>query len=133
VVLTLAAAAVALASPWKFGWIGATAAVILFEVVAFGGGIVQSAVNVGYGSLMLELAPGGSRQSFVSLVNTFIGPTLFLPALGGVLVDAANAPVLFATCGVLALIGARSAWRLPLRRAASPAPEVEPLQPEVPS
>lgn len=133
VALALIAAAVGIASPWKLGWIGTTAAIVLLEIVAFGGGIVQSALNVGYGSLMIELAPAGSRQSFVSLLNTFLGPTMLLPALGGAVVDAASAPVLFAACGVVALIGARSAWRLPRRRHVEPAPEIEALQPEQPS
>ena len=111
--LALLAAAIALASPWKFAWISAHAAVISLEVLAFFGGVVHSALSVGYASLSIELAPPGRRQAFVSLLNTFVGPTMLLPMLGGALLDVSNAPVLFALCGVLALIGSHAASKLP--------------------
>ena len=76
-------------------------------------GVVHSALSVGYASLSIELAPPGRRQAFVSLLNTFVGPTMLLPMLGGALLDVSNAPVLFALCGVLALIGSHAASKLP--------------------
>ena len=47
----------------------------------------------------LGLAPVERRQSFVSLANTFIGPTMLLPLLGGTLVDWTSPPVLFGPPG----------------------------------
>lgn len=111
--LALLAAAIALASPWKLAWISAHAAVIALEVLAFFGGVVHSALSVGYASLSIELAPPGRRQAFVSLLNTFVGPTMLLPMLGGALLDMTNPPLLFALCGVLALIGSHAASKLP--------------------
>ena len=98
--LTLAAALVALLSPWQLGWLGAA----------------QSATVAGYSSLMLTLAPPGRRQAFIGLINTFLGPIMLLPMLGGWLVDRLNAPALFALCAVAALVGVRAAWRLPAAR-----------------
>lgn len=108
-----AAAAVAVASPWRLGLIAAPVAIIILETIAFFGGAVNSGLGVGYASLSIELAPPGERQAFVSLCNTFLGPTMLLPMAGGALLDATSAPVVFTLCGVLALWGAHAASRLP--------------------
>lgn len=109
----LAAAAIAVASPWKLGWIGAGAAVIALEAVTAVGGAAQAGISVAYGSLVIQLAPGGRRQAFVTLANTFVAPSMLLPAVGGALLDRTSAPVVFALAGLGALWGTRSATRLP--------------------
>lgn len=113
VVLAIAACGIALASPVSKGWIGAGTTVTGLELVALLGGAAQSGMLVGYASLVLELAPLDRRQAFVSLANTFIGPTMLLPMLGGAILDRTNPPVLFGLCGAAALIGFRAALRLP--------------------
>jgi len=124
--LGLAAAAIAVASPWKLGWISARAAVLLLEIVACFGGAVHSALGVGFASLSIELAPAGERQAFVSLLNTFVGPTMLLPMLGGALLDRTNAPLVFGVCGAVAFIGARAALGLPPH--GTRAPELAPSE-----
>jgi hypothetical protein len=119
-VLPLSAALVAFASPWGLGWIPAGAAVLALEAVVCLGGAGQSAMTVGYSSLMLLLAPPGRRQAFVGLINTFLGPIMLLPMLGGALVDRLNAPVLFAFCAAVGLVGVRAAWRLADSRGPAP-------------
>jgi hypothetical protein len=114
--LTLAAAAIAVVSPWRLGWLAAGPAVLALEAVFFLGGAAQSATVAGYSSLMLLLAPPGRRQAFIGLINTFLGPLMLLPVLGGALVDWLNAPTLFALCAVAGLVGVRAAWRLPASR-----------------
>jgi MFS family permease len=111
--LAFVACATALASPWWLGWISARGAVVTLEVLASLGGAAQSGILVGYASLVLELAPIERRQSFVSLANTFVGPTMFLPLLGGTLVDWSNPPLLFGISGLVGLVGFRAATRLP--------------------
>jgi hypothetical protein len=123
--LTLAAALVALVSPWRLGWLAAGPAVLALEVVFFLGGAAQSATVAGYSSLMLLLAPPGRRQAFIGLINTFLGPLMLLPMLGGALVDWLGAPVLFALCSAAALVGVRAAWRLPATRGSTAAPAGE--------
>ena len=110
--LPLAAAAIATASPWALHWLPAGAAVLLLEAVVGLGGAAQSAIVVGYSSLMLLLAPPGRRQAFVGLINTFLAPAMLLPTLGGALVDRLNAPLVFLLCSVVALVGVRAAARL---------------------
>ena len=110
--LPLAAATIAIASPWGLGWLPAGAAVLALEAVIGLGGAAQSAIGVGYSSLMLLLAPPGRRQAFVGLINTFLGPAMLLPMLGGALVDWLNAPVLFTLCAAAGIVGVRAAWKL---------------------
>jgi MFS family permease len=121
--LLVSAAIVATLSPWALGLVSARAAVLMLEGIAFFGGAAYSGVAVGYSALVIEMAPAGNRQSFVSLMSTFLGPTLLLPALGGAIADATSAPVLFALCGVAGLVGYRAAARLPASRPAGPAAE----------
>jgi hypothetical protein len=115
-VLTLAAAAIAAASPWRLGWLAAGPAVLALEAVFFLGGAAQSATVAGYSSLMLLLAPPGRRLAFIGLINTFLGPLMLLPMLGGLLVDWLDAPTLFALCSAAGLVGVRAAWRLSAAR-----------------
>jgi hypothetical protein len=117
---TLAAAAVSAASPWWLGWIPAGAAVLALEAVAFLGGAAQSALLVGFGILLLELAPEGRRHSFIGITNTFLGPFMLLPMAGGALVDVIQAPAVFALCSLGALVGHRAARRLPDTRIGGP-------------
>jgi hypothetical protein len=118
--VAVAAAVLGALSPWGFGWIDATTAVVALECVAFAIGATQSAMLVAYGSLLLELPPRGRRLNFLAQMNTFLGPSLAVPVLGGALVDWTNAPVVFALCGVLSLFGYRAACRLPETRGLPP-------------
>ena len=117
--LTLAAAAISLASPARLGWIPARVAVLALEGVMALGGAPHSAILVGYASLAIELAPAGRRQSFVSTMNSFLGPTMLMPAAGGALLDVIGAPALFALCGVVGFVGFRAARLLPAPRRAA--------------
>src|SRR6185295_1054151 len=96
--VSMASAAVAVASPWWLGWLTREHAITTLEAIAFVGGAMQSAMIVGFASLLIELAPHGRRHAFVSLMNSFLGVTMLLPALGGALVDWINPPVLFTLC-----------------------------------
>jgi hypothetical protein len=118
--ITLLAAAIAILSPWRLGWLSAGTAVLAYEAVFLLGGAAQSGMSVGYSSLMLLLAPPGRRQAFVGLINTFLGPFMLLPMLAGALVDRLGAPAVFALCSAVALVGVRAAWRLRDTRATGP-------------
>jgi hypothetical protein len=121
-VLGLGAAVTAALSPWGLGWIATGHAVLLLEALSFASGTVQSGITLAYASLVIQLAPQGGRQSFMGLMNTFLGSTLFLPALGGALVDALNAPAVFALCALGAIPCHLAACRLPAGRAPAAPP-----------
>lgn len=117
-VATGLAALVATASPWRLGWLPSGSAVIALEALTILGGAAQSALLVGYGSLLIELAPPGRRHSFVGLTSTFLGPFMFLPMLGGALVDRLSAPLVFALCALAGIVGHLAARGLPDTRVA---------------
>jgi hypothetical protein len=111
-VLAFVAAALAALSPWSLGWLPAGAVVVALETVMFCGGAAHSGILMAFASLLIELAPGGRRRAFVSLMNSFLGAANLLPMFGGAIVDALDAPVLFALCGLGAILGVRAARRL---------------------
>jgi hypothetical protein len=111
--VSLATALVAYLSPWSLGLLPRSTAVLVLEALVFFGGAAHSGVLVGFGSLLLELAPQGRRIEFVSLTNTFLAPCMLIPVIGGALVDRIHAPAVFALCGLLGLLGLRAALRLP--------------------
>ena len=112
-VLLFASAIVAYLSPWRLGVVTGAAALVLFHAVATLGGAATSGLSIDYNALVLETAPHGDRQSFVSLINAFLAPTTLLPVLGGVVVDTFDAPALFLACGLTGIVGYRAATRLP--------------------
>ena len=116
-VLLFATAALAWASPWQAGLVSASAALLGLELITALGGAAQSGLSVGFAALVLENAPAGQRQSFVSLMNAFLAPTMLLPLLGGAIVDTVNAPSLFLLCGLGSIVGYRAATRMPERAA----------------
>ena len=124
--LSLVAAALAVLSPWSLGVLSRSATVVALELVTMLGGAAHSGLLVAYGSLVIELAPPGARQGFVSMINTFLGPTMLLPMLGGLVVDATSAPALFALCAGAGLVGYRAAVRLPARSSAEGWPASHP-------
>jgi MFS family permease len=117
VVALLAAAVAAAARP---GLLPPGAAVVLLELIAALGGAMHSGVIVAYASLLIELAPPGRRQGFIGLMNTFVGPSMIVPAIGGALVDVIGTPAVFALCSLIAWAGYRAATRLPEVRGLSP-------------
>ena len=115
--LLLASAAITWASPWRAGLIPAGWALLGLDAIAALGGAAQSGLSVGFAAVVLENAPEGQRQSFVSLMYAFLAPTMLLPMLGGGIVDATNAPFLFLLCGIASILGYRAATRMPERAA----------------
>ena len=99
------------------GVISSRAALVALELMAALGGAVHSGVSVAFNAALIEDAPAGQRQGFVSVMYTFLGPTMLLPMLGGFVVDAVNAPFLFLVCGVACVAGYYAASRLPGRAA----------------
>jgi hypothetical protein len=72
-----------------------------------------SGTNIGYQSLLLAIAPVARRPSYVGLMNSFVGPAMLLPALGGLVADATRPEIVFALSFIAALGAIALAARLP--------------------
>jgi len=111
--LALVAALAPAAGPWRALALGA----------AFAGvGATVSGVNIGYQSLLLAIAPVARRPSYVGLMNSFVGPAMVLPVVGGLVADATRPEAVFALSLVAALVAVALAARLPERPATDTAP-----------
>jgi MFS family permease len=113
--MLIASALIAWGSPWRARIIPARTALVALELLAAVGGAAHSGILVAFNAKLIEAAPAGQRQGYVSVMYTFLGPTMLLPMLGGFLVDAVNAPFLFLVCGVVCVTGYVAASGLPGR------------------
>jgi hypothetical protein len=59
-------------------------------------GIVGFGEVIGYSSFAINIAPEERRPTYIGLMNTVMGVVGFLPAVGGVLADAAGLAPVFA-------------------------------------
>ncbi|NOR82344.1 MAG: MFS transporter [Ardenticatenales bacterium] len=81
-------------------------------------GVVTSAGMLGFMNYVLELAPAGSRPTYIGLFNTISGVLVLLPTAGGFLLGVSSYNVLFVlTAAVLAVAHVLS-WHLPPARQA---------------
>lgn len=119
-VILAAAVAVAVLSPWGVNAIAAPRAVLWLEIITGFGGAVASGLSVGFNAMVIQLAPAGRRQAYVSLMHTFLGPTMLFPAIAGAIVDASSAPVVFGLCALAGIVGYRAATALPAAVAEAP-------------
>ena len=102
--------------PWP-GWVLAGAFVLQ--------GAAVSGASIGFQSLLLAIAPAARRPSYVGLMNSFLAPTMALPALAGLGVDFAGPRLVFVLalgCGVIAWRLADRLPRLAHERALEPDP-----------
>jgi Na+/melibiose symporter-like transporter len=102
--VALAALFVPAAGPWRGLAMG----------LAFAGlGATVSGVNIGYQSMLLAIAPVARRPSYVGLMNSFVGPAMVLPVVGGLVADFTRPEAVFALSFVAAGISVAIAGRLP--------------------
>jgi len=59
---------------------------------------------VGYQSTILDIAPSRKRSTYVGFMNTMIAPSLFLPLIGGVIIQLISYKFLFSISLVAAII-----------------------------
>lgn len=113
VLVQVVAPIVALSLPSLLGGLGASlrATALLFSLVFLLRGVGASALMIGNTSYLLLISPPERRPTYIGLNNSILGLASFLPALGGVLVDALGYRVVFgfaATAVALALPLVRS-------------------------
>jgi len=67
----------------------------VFGLVFFFNGAALSGTNMGYINYLLETADDDNRPLAMGLVHTLIAPTIFLSAVGGIIIELFNLKVLF--------------------------------------
>ncbi len=106
--LTLFAPVWALLSGWlDFG-------PFLYAFIFFALGATESGLTVGYLNHLLKIAPESQRTLYIGLLHTLLFPILFLPGLGGLILEGVSYGGLFLVSIIIALVG--SWWALGILR-----------------
>ena len=94
--------------------VGWTLLIVVFALIGFS----TNAGAIGFTNYLLEIAPEQLRPTYIALRGTLMGLTLFLPILGGLLIDAASYRATFITTLVVSIIGLLQSTALkPVRNA----------------
>lgn len=80
-------------------------------------GAFEASIMLGFFNFVLEIAPPGQRPIYIGLTNTISGLLVFMPLVGGWLLQNTSYPVLFALTAAVTLAGVLVALRLPNPRA----------------
>ena len=91
IILTAATAAVVPLLALLSSGVGWTLLIPVFVLI----GSSTSAAGIGFTNYLLEIAPEQLRPTYIALQGTFMGLTMFLPILGGLLIDALSYQVTF--------------------------------------
>lgn len=81
--------------------VGWTLLVVVFVLIGFS----VNAGAIGFTNYLLEIAPEQLRPTYIALRGTLMGLTMFLPILGGLLIDAASYQAMFLVTLAVSIIG----------------------------
>jgi MFS family permease len=66
-------------------------------------GVTAQGIWLGFPNALLDISPDEKRPTYVGFMNTMIAPVLFLPAIGGILIDYLSFTMLFALSFIASL------------------------------
>ena len=69
--------------------------IYLYGAIFFFLGATMSGMDMGYTNYLLEIAPEEKRPIYVGFLNTIVGPTIFLSAVGGLIIQVSSFAVLY--------------------------------------
>jgi MFS family permease len=75
-----------------------------YGAVFFFLGATISGLDLGYTNYLLQIAPEDRRPIYVGFVNTVVGPTLFLSAVGGLIVQVSSFAFLYTLLLLISLL-----------------------------
>jgi MFS family permease len=69
--------------------------IYVYGAIFFFLGATMSGMDMGYTNYLLEIAPEEKRPIYVGFLNTIVGPTIFLSAVGGLIIQVFSFAVLY--------------------------------------
>jgi Na+/melibiose symporter-like transporter len=69
--------------------------IYIYSAIFFFLGATMSGMDMGYTNHLLEIAPEEKRPIYVGFLNTIVGPTIFLSALGGLIIQVSSFAFLY--------------------------------------
>ncbi len=76
----------------------------VYGAVFFFLGTTISGLDLGYMNYLLQIAPEEGRPIYLGFFNTVVGPTIFLSAVGGLIIQVSSFAFLYALLFVLSLV-----------------------------
>jgi MFS family permease len=72
-----------------------TLPIFLYSSIFFFLGAINSGLNIGYMNYLLEISPEPERPIYVGLLHTLTAPTVFLSAVGGIIIQVSSFTFLY--------------------------------------
>jgi MFS family permease len=69
--------------------------IYVYGAIFFFLGATMSGMDMGYTNYLLEIAPEEKRPIYVGFLNTIVGPTIFLSAVGGLIIQVSSFAFLY--------------------------------------
>jgi MFS family permease len=69
--------------------------IFFYSFIFFFLGAINTGLNIGYMNYLLEIAPEPERPIYVGLLHTLTAPTVFLSAIGGVIIQVSSFTLLY--------------------------------------
>lgn len=88
-----------------------------FALVFVLGGLAAGSGRIVNNNMLLTIAPAAERASYIGFLNTVLGLVLFVPPLGGALIDAVGFEPLFVTSLLLGVVALAASTRMSGQRA----------------
>jgi MFS family permease len=76
----------------------------LYGAIFFFLGATMSGMDMGYTNYLLEIAPEEKRPIYVGFLNTIVGPTIFLSAVGGLIIQVSSFVFLYSLVFVVSVV-----------------------------
>ena len=76
----------------------------LYGSIFFFLGATISGVDMGYTNYLLEIAPEDRRPIYVGFLNTIVGPTIFLSAVGGLIIQVSSFAFLYSLVFFISIV-----------------------------
>jgi MFS family permease len=89
----------------------------VFTLVFVLSGLAVGAARIVNNNMLLALAPPAERATYLGFLNTVLGVVIFVPVLGGILVDLVGFEMLFLLALVFAALAMLAAQRMSNKRA----------------
>jgi MFS family permease len=78
--------------------------IYVYGAIFFFLGATMSGMDMGYTNYLLEIAPEEKRPIYVGFLNTIVGPTIFLSALGGLIIQVSSFAFLYSLVFLISLV-----------------------------
>jgi MFS family permease len=78
--------------------------IYFYGAIFFFLGATMSGIDMGYTNYLLEIAPEDKRPIYVGFMNTIIGPTIFLSAVGGLIIQVSSFAFLYSLTLLMGMV-----------------------------